>query len=80
MIFRLPESECFDNLSDREFDHWTVKWFYGQQKGQAMFLCECVCGVERPVRASSLRSGRSTSCGCMKDTTRKDYRKSDESN
>lgn len=32
----------------------------------AMWLCRCDCGTERPVSGSSLRSGKSVSCGCTK--------------
>jgi hypothetical protein len=29
------------------------------------FLCRCQCGSEKAILASSLRSGRTTSCGCL---------------
>lgn len=32
---------------------------------QAMWLCECSCGNKSIVSGGSLRSGRSTSCGCL---------------
>ena len=32
----------------------------------AAWLCQCVCGNERIVAASNLRSGHSTSCGCFR--------------
>lgn len=34
------------------------------RRGEVYWLCRCSCGVEREVRASSLRSGRAKSCGC----------------
>ena len=32
---------------------------------RAGYLCECVCGVVRPVYEFQLRDGTSTSCGCQ---------------
>lgn len=40
--------------------------------GRVAFLCRCVCGEERTVSVTSLRSGETTSCGCY----RRDYMKS----
>jgi hypothetical protein len=31
----------------------------------ALWLCRCDCGVEKPVRQLSLRQGMSRSCGCL---------------
>lgn len=33
-------------------------------RGEVYWFCRCDCGTERPLRASSLRSGRAKSCGC----------------
>ena len=30
------------------------------------WLCRCDCGTERAVKGSSLRSGESKSCGCIR--------------
>lgn len=32
--------------------------------GQAVWLCVCDCGISRAVLGGSLRSGKTTSCGC----------------
>lgn len=41
--------------------------FVGLDKhGQAMWLVRCACGSERNVQGAKLRSGESTSCGCLK--------------
>lgn len=40
-------------------------------QSQVMWLCRCQCGVERLVRAASLRNGKSASCGCVKRDSRR---------
>lgn len=30
------------------------------------WLCRCACGAEKVVRATSLRAGHTTSCGCKR--------------
>lgn len=32
---------------------------------QSWFLCECSCGVQKEIRAASLKSGSTKSCGCL---------------
>lgn len=36
----------------------------GRQGSNVMWICRCVCGVVVRVRASRVRSGTTTSCGC----------------
>lgn len=36
------------------------------KSGRKLWLCRCVCGNETKKRPSSLRSGRSKSCGCLR--------------
>jgi hypothetical protein len=53
------------DLSGEKFGRWVV---VGQShknaSGEVFWLCRCECGGEKSVKAGSLRSGRSTSCGC----------------
>jgi|SRR3954463_6532156 len=53
------------DLIGTQFGRWVV---VGQShknaSGEVFWLCRCECGKERPVKAGSLRCGRSTSCGC----------------
>lgn len=43
------------------YGRWTVLVDYGRYG-----LCRCDCGTEREVKADSLRSGKSKSCGCAR--------------
>lgn len=55
------------DLTGRQVNDWTViqHTTMGSRKVSA-WLCRCVCGVERPVAAANIRSGRSRGCGCKK--------------
>lgn len=45
------------------------------KKKRAIWWCRCDCGKEKAVMASSLRSGKSMSCGCLqKEVTRNRYK------
>lgn len=53
------------NLAGCVFGRWTVV-DYACSSGQgAMWNCECECGTQKAVHASSLMSGKSVSCGCF---------------
>lgn len=62
-----------EDLKGREFGFWKVieRAENHPTTRSAQWLCECVCGKRRIVRASALRTGRSKSCGCHKN----DYNK-----
>ena len=51
-----------EDLVGRVFDRWTVKQ-YGKN---SYYICECICGSIKSVAGSSLKSGSSKSCGCLK--------------
>lgn len=59
------------DLTDQTFGRWTVKArapYELSPTGQKvqMWHCVCACGYKARVRAKSLTSHRSRSCGCMK--------------
>lgn len=55
-----------DDLTGKRFGRWTVTGFsHKGSTGEIYWACACSCGAERPVKAESLRKGRSTSCGCF---------------
>ena len=54
------------NLVGKRFGEWTVlrKWRGNGRHYYVMVICSC--GTERQMRADTLKSGRSKSCGCKK--------------
>lgn len=47
------------------FGRWTILGEH--RKGRKLYYdCRCECGTERTVYASSIRTGKSKSCGCLK--------------
>lgn len=59
-------SKCID-LTGQKFGHWTVlSRAENNHKGNSRWLCECDCGIQRVVLGDSLRSGKSTNCGCKR--------------
>ena len=49
------------NIQNEKFQEWTV---LSRSDRKDYWYCRCSCGVEKDVHISSLRSGRSRSCGC----------------
>lgn len=47
------------DLLDRQIGNWKVIKYSGDKK----YLCECSCGNKKEVHGTSLRSGKSRSCG-----------------
>lgn len=62
---RIGNSRAFD-LSGMEFGDLTVIERCGTRNGNAMWVCWCRCGNYTRVSASSLMSGRTRSCGCLR--------------
>jgi len=57
-----------ESLIGKRFGRWEVISKEGFNScGQTMWLCQCECGTERIVNGSSLRTGRSNSCGCVSE-------------
>ncbi len=46
------------------FGRWIVLSEAPMQNGNYYWLCRCQCGVERKVRGTALKSGKTISCGC----------------
>lgn len=59
----------FNDLTGRKFGYWTVIAFDSKQLSPSggrlyRWLCKCDCGNEQSVLSTSLKNGRSRSCGC----------------
>ncbi|MDR2536565.1 MAG: hypothetical protein LBD29_11110 [Treponema sp.] len=53
-----------ENLIGKKYGRWTV--MSKAEKGRHIYYeCCCDCGAKKKIRASSLISGRSKSCGCL---------------
>src|SRR5437667_12407431 len=54
------------DLTNQKFGRLTVVELTERNKhGQRLWRCECECGGKATVRVSSLRTGSTTSCGCL---------------
>lgn len=56
-----------NDLTNQVFGNLTALYSNNVAKdGQRIWHCLCTCGKEIDVRAGSLRSGKTSSCGCKK--------------
>lgn len=60
-----------EDLTGQTFGYWTVLYENGRLKEPSgrivpLWHCRCKCGEERDLRAGTLKSGGSLSCGCFK--------------
>ena len=62
-----------DDLTNQQFGEWTVLWRAPSRNRTTYWHCRCSCGVERDVRADSLRFGLSKSCGHVYDLTNQQF-------
>lgn len=54
------------DLAGEKFGRWEVlKYGHKNERNEVYWICKCQCGKVKEVRANSLRSGRSKSCGCL---------------
>ncbi|HDY88064.1 MAG TPA: hypothetical protein ENH82_08135 [bacterium] len=61
------------NLLNKTFGRFLVIRYQGKDKtSHHYWVCRCICGVEKGIAETSLKRGRSKSCGCLrKETTSK---------
>lgn len=65
-INRNPKPGHLIDLTGRIFGRLLVEYRKGSdKKGEAIWVCTCECGNQKPVIGTSLRSGATTSCGCL---------------
>jgi 5-methylcytosine-specific restriction endonuclease McrA len=54
-----------DDLTGQRFERWTVVGNAGVDKHRrSLWSCVCICGAEKIVPGTVLKSGESKSCGC----------------
>lgn len=58
--------EKFQDLTGQKFGRLTVIKRIGNKGHNQFYLCKCDCGKEKVILKSSLISGRTKSCGCLK--------------
>lgn len=59
-----------ENLTNHVYGSWSVLGEHKKQGHNELWLCRCVCGKERFIPQSSLKNGRSKSCGCQRHNRR----------
>lgn len=60
------------DLTGEQFGRWRVLAL-AERSYQTMWMCACSCGTEQIVSGANLRSGKSASCGCLRDELRPTY-------
>lgn len=66
MITAYNNKMKYKDITGEKFGKLTAISYNGSTKdGRAKWLCICECGNETTVLASSLKSGNTTSCGCV---------------
>lgn len=61
----------FIDLTGRKYGRLTVERESEMVNGKVMWECVCDCGNRKTVSGNNLRSGHTTSCGCVLDETRR---------
>ena len=70
-ILQLPKGPKFQDLTGEVYNSWTVLGYAGfvtdadgNKTFNSKWKCMCVCGRQKEITGSNLKSGRSRSCGC----------------
>lgn len=59
------ETTQMETMIGQKVGRWTL--LHDFRKGRFLYYeCRCDCGTVRDVKANSIKSGRSKSCGCLK--------------
>lgn len=63
----ITHAKSVDNMIGRQFGHLIVdsRWL-NTDRGAKQYQCRCVCGTIKLIRSDSLKSGHTTSCGCVR--------------
>lgn len=64
------------DMTGKTFGRLTVIKLDGfDKRGEAYWLCKCICGKKKVVSGNKLRSGNTRSCGCFREENRTNLRK-----
>ena len=54
-----------DDLTGKKYGRLTVLSYSHSYQRKAHWLCKCTCGEEKVIRGQSLKTGNTSSCGCL---------------
>lgn len=57
-------------MEKQQYGYWTI---IGKSDKSGYVKCRCICGIDKEVNLSSLRLGKSKSCGCSQKGKKKEY-------
>lgn len=60
-----------EDLTGRVFERLTVVEICHLRNGRPRWICRCTCGALKSVAACELKSGKTKSCGCLNDESRR---------
>lgn len=63
---RIAEFNNIEIIGNRYGKLVVIKFLYKDKRNQKVYLCQCDCGNTIEVIASSLLTGNTSSCGCLK--------------
>lgn len=70
----------FIDLTGNRYGYLTVIKRVESSNKRTMWLCQCDCGNQKIIRGSSLKSGMTKSCGCMKNELNSQSRRMSNNN
>jgi hypothetical protein len=60
-----------ENLTGRRFGRLVVTAFHGRGKYDFLWECQCDCGTIKTIQSKLLKSGKTRSCGCLREEVRR---------
>lgn len=66
----MGEAKMHEDLSGQAFGRLTVVQFEGKQGKHLTWKCKCACGKTSIVLGINLKSGHTSSCGCLREEMR----------
>lgn len=66
MYAKRGDCNTMEDLRGKKYGDLTVIKYYEEESKNIRWLCKCDCGTIKPIRASQLKSGKTTHCGCKR--------------